>query len=154
MMTIKYSHYQTEFSQLKQGIHITIGIVAFAFYSNALAGDYVPQKPRNLTAKEKLGQQLFFDTNLSTPAGQACASCHDTKAFFADPDKNLPTSEGVLPQLKGNRNTPSSLYAAFSPRFHFDSQEGLYLGGQFLDGRGCNANRASQRAFSQSSGNG
>lgn len=89
----------------------------------------------NLTAKQKLGQHLFFDTNLSTPAGQACASCHDPKAFFTDPDKNLPTSEGVLSQFKGNRNTPTALYASFSPSFHYDSKEGLYLGGQFLNGR-------------------
>ena len=30
-----------------------------------------------LTPRERLGLRLFFDTNLSEPAGTACASCHD-----------------------------------------------------------------------------
>src|SRR5207248_6516384 len=30
-----------------------------------------------LTPEEQLGKAIFFDTNLSTPAGQPCASCHD-----------------------------------------------------------------------------
>ena len=29
-----------------------------------------------LTDKQKVGRSLFFDTNLSEPAGQACAACH------------------------------------------------------------------------------
>ncbi|MHC1741839.1 MAG: cytochrome c peroxidase [Syntrophobacteraceae bacterium] len=29
-----------------------------------------------LTPKEKLGKNLFFDVRLSNPAGQSCASCH------------------------------------------------------------------------------
>lgn len=85
--------------------------------------------------KIRLGQKLFFDTHLSTPPGQSCATCHDWRVFFTDPDKKLPTSEGVLPQLKGSRNTPTAMYAAYSPKFHFDAGEGLYVGGQFLDGR-------------------
>src|ERR1039457_204775 len=30
----------------------------------------------NLTQNEQLGKNLFFDTNLSTPSGLACAGCH------------------------------------------------------------------------------
>jgi cytochrome c peroxidase len=91
-----------------------------------------------LKRKARLGKKLFFDTHLSTPPGQACATCHDPKTSFSDPDKAQPTSDGVLPELKGKRNTPTALYAAFSPRFHFDRKEGLYVGGQFLDGRAAN----------------
>jgi len=29
-----------------------------------------------LSPKEQLGKELFFDTNLSTPTGLACAGCH------------------------------------------------------------------------------
>ena len=34
---------------------------------------------RALTKKETLGKKLFFDKNLSTPVGQACADCHPSE---------------------------------------------------------------------------
>lgn len=88
-----------------------------------------------LPPKARLGQVLFFDSGLSEPAGQSCASCHDPNRAFVDPDKNAITSKGVFPHLVGSRNTPTSMYMAFSPKFHWDEKEELYLGGQFLDGR-------------------
>lgn len=90
---------------------------------------------------EELGRALFFDTNLSEPAGQACASCHDPAAGFADPDNGVPTSEGVIAGRFGGRNTPTAAYAFLSPDFAFtndpavDPFEFFYQGGQFLDGR-------------------
>ncbi|HWR89972.1 MAG TPA: cytochrome c peroxidase [Dissulfurispiraceae bacterium] len=88
-----------------------------------------------LTSKELLGRLLYFDDNLSNPAGQSCASCHLPKAGWADPDKSLPVSEGVVPGLFGGRNAPTAAYAAFSPDFYLDPVEGLWVGGQFWDGR-------------------
>ncbi|MBL8489039.1 MAG: c-type cytochrome [Rhodocyclaceae bacterium] len=82
-----------------------------------------------------LGRLLFFDPNLSQPAGQACASCHDPATAFADPDASRPTSKGVHRDRFGSRNTPTARYAAYSPPFHFDRTEGHYVGGQFWDGR-------------------
>lgn len=113
----------------------TSAILMFSFAVEAGAG--VPALPGGdkLSLKAQLGQQLFFDTNLSTPRGQSCSSCHDPNTFFVDPDKNLPTSEGVLPELKGSRNAPTILYAAFSPPFHYGREESLFMGGSFLDGR-------------------
>jgi cytochrome c peroxidase len=35
----------------------------------------------------------------------------------------------------GDRNSPSAAYAMFSPILHFDAKEGLWIGGQFWDGR-------------------
>jgi cytochrome c peroxidase len=91
---------------------------------------------QELTPKETLGQNLYFDTNLSTPTGQSCASCHDPDFGFVDPDSNLPVSQGVLPKNRfGNRNSPSSAYAMYAPNRYFDTDEGLWLGGQFWDGR-------------------
>jgi len=95
----------------------------------------VPAVAAALTSKQRLGRKLFFDTGLSNPAGQACASCHDPARAFTDPDRSAPTSDGANPELRGNRNAPTAMYMAFSPRFHLDSEEGLYLGGQFVDGR-------------------
>lgn len=85
--------------------------------------------------KVMLGKQIFFDSNLSEPAGQSCASCHDPETGFAEPNRELPVSQGANLNLVGNRNAPSAAYAAFSPPFHFDGDEGLFVGGQFLDGR-------------------
>lgn len=87
-----------------------------------------------LTPMEQLGKNLYFDENLSEPAGQACASCHHPFASFVDPDGAVPVSEGVNPGLFGNRNSPLSAYAAYSP-VPFWNAEGLYIGGQFWDGR-------------------
>jgi len=92
------------------------------------------QQP-TLTPKEQLGEFLYFDENLSEPAGQSCASCHDPTVGFDDPDDDLPVSEGVIPGMFGGRNSPISAYAMYSPIFHFDPGEGLWIGGQFWDGR-------------------
>jgi cytochrome c peroxidase len=88
-----------------------------------------------LTTVQQLGKQIFFDTNLSSPAGQSCASCHDPKTAFTDPVLNAPVSSGVISERTGTRNSPSAAYASFSPFFHFDETEGLHIGGQFWDGR-------------------
>jgi cytochrome c peroxidase len=88
---------------------------------------------------EKLGEFLYFDENLSEPAGQSCASCHDPAFGFDDPDSNLPVSEGVNLGLFGGRNSPISAYAMYSPIMYFDDVEGLWIGGQFWDGRATGA---------------
>jgi cytochrome c peroxidase len=100
-----------------------------------------------LSAIEALGQRLFFDAQLSSPPGQSCASCHDPGAAFTDPRRSAPTSPGVLPGRFGNRNSPTAMYAAFSPAFHFDAAEGTYLGGLFLDGRVSGLESQAQKPF-------
>jgi cytochrome c peroxidase len=85
--------------------------------------------------EQTLGALLYFDKGLSNPIGQACASCHLPKAGFAEPDQKLPVSEGVVPGRFGGRNAPSVTYAAYSPDFGFDQASGLFIGGQFWDGR-------------------
>jgi cytochrome c peroxidase len=82
-----------------------------------------------------LGKLLFFDKNLSTPAGQACVDCHSPESGFADSNISLPVSQGVHKDRYGNRNDLPAAYAGFSPDFHYDEEEGLYVGGQFWDGR-------------------
>ncbi len=88
-----------------------------------------------LNKTEQLGEFLYFDENLSEPAGQACASCHLPSAGFDDPDSDLPVSEGVIPGLFGGRNSPASSYAMYAPTRYFDDVEGLWIGGQFWDSR-------------------
>ena len=98
-------------------------------------------------AKARLGQALFFDARLSAPAGQSCASCHDPNAAFTDPERRFPVSKGALSRRLGNRNAPTSMYAAFSPDFHFDRKEKRYVGGQFLDGRAATLEEQAKGPF-------
>lgn len=108
----------------------TISSVLAVFTAQASTSNTPP-----MTALELLGKTLFFDTRLSQPEGLSCAGCHDPAAGFSAPQKNKPVSQGVNSKMHGNRNAPTVAYAAFSPEFHFDKKQGLYLGGQFLDGR-------------------
>ncbi len=97
-----------------------------------------------LTPQEQLGKNIYFDTNLSEPAGQACASCHAPNAGFADPDQNLPVSEGVIAGRFGNRNSPSAAYASFFPEFSYTTEA---VGGQFWDGRAANLTEQAKGPF-------
>jgi cytochrome c peroxidase len=90
------------------------------------------------SAQAALGSKLYFDTNLSNPPGQSCASCHLPTAGFADPDSGQPTSEGAIVGRFGNRNSPTASYANQIPEFSFvvgGPGGGHYVGGQFIDGR-------------------
>jgi cytochrome c peroxidase len=109
---------------------LLVGALACTPFAHALSIDV-----GHLTPEQQLGARLFFDTTLSHPAGQSCGSCHAPAAAFSDPDKRAPTSKGVNPALFGSRNAPTGSYAAFSPKFHYDQEEGVWIGGQFLDGR-------------------
>jgi cytochrome c peroxidase len=101
-----------------------------------------------LTPIQELGQALYFDENLSSPPGQSCASCHDPSAGFADPDVTSPTSQGAIRRRFGNRNSPTTTYAAFIPPRHWVEPPtggmggggmgvivGGWTGGLFWDGR-------------------
>jgi cytochrome c peroxidase len=110
---------------------VVVGQLPYVANLDADAADVM----RTATPKERLGQLLFDDTNLSNPPGQSCATCHARGAGFADPNRTFPTSMGVRPGLFGDRNAPTAAYMAFSPRFHFDEAEQHHVGGQFWDGR-------------------
>jgi cytochrome c peroxidase len=94
-----------------------------------------------------LGRQLFEDENLSSPAGQSCASCHEPELAFSDPDDDLSTSEGVVPGRVGARNTPMAAYASFVPPLTWDPVEELYSGGLFLDGRAADLEAQAAQPF-------
>lgn len=100
-----------------------------------------------LDTRARLGRVLFFDTSLSEPAGQSCATCHASAAAFTDPDTAKPTSKGIHPERFGNRNTPSAMYMAFSPKFHFEPKKKHYVGGQFWDGRAATLEEQAKGPF-------
>lgn len=129
---------------MKRQLLILLGL---ALSTSAIADVPVLPGSQKLNLKAQLGQQLFFDTSLSEPAGQACASCHDPGHAFTDADKRLATSKGANPDLHGNRNAPTAMYAAYSPRFGFDKNAGMYIGGQFLDGRASTLSEQAKGPF-------
>jgi cytochrome c peroxidase len=91
-----------------------------------------------LTPVEQLGKELFFD-KISEPGWMSCAACHAPKAGWTGPiagiNQHGAVYRGAEPQRFGNRKPPSSAYATFSPIFHYDGGEGLFVGGNFWDGR-------------------
>lgn len=120
---------------------------------NAIFGSLINSAiaAETLTPVQQLGKNLYHDKNLSLNRNQACASCHSLTAVtlkdpfpplpapgFVDPANvrnSTPVSKGSVIGARGTLNAPSAGYAAFSPFFHWDSVEGLYVGGQFWNGR-------------------
>ncbi|QOP42177.1 cytochrome-c peroxidase [Sulfurimonas marina] len=105
-------------------------------------GEQIPAQ-QSIT-KEELGAQLFFDQNLSLNRGTSCATCHDPEHGFVDArfaedgvDQSIfvhgAFSVGDDGLSLGGRNAPTAAYAQFSPEF--SQQNGVYIGGQFHDGR-------------------
>lgn len=96
----------------------------------------------SLSPKQQVGKKIFFDKNLSEPAGQSCSSCHDPYYGFSDPDKILPVSEGVISGRVGARNAPTAAYQSTAPTFQKTPPPAPgvlpYFGGQFWDGRAKN----------------
>jgi cytochrome c peroxidase len=94
--------------------------------------------PTISTNLELLGKKIFFD-NISVPNNQSCASCHSPEYGFTGPNsgENLVSGiyRGAVPYRLGNRKPPSAAYATLSPVFHYDSDEELFIGGNFWDGR-------------------
>ena len=97
-----------------------------------------------------LGEKLYHDTSLSKNKTMSCATCHVIDSAFVDPrPTNLSLGASLGDDLVsiGDRNAPTAAYAAFIPRFHFDAHEGLYIGGQFLDGRATDLTEQAKGPF-------
>ncbi len=92
----------------------------------------------SLTPREQLGLRLFFDTNLSEPAGTACASCHDPRRGFTGNNNTLiGVAQGSRSDQFGTRDAPTVMYLATAPRFGSIERDGKRMpaGGHFWDGR-------------------
>jgi cytochrome c peroxidase len=94
--------------------------------------------PVKLSPLEDLGKRLFFDKNLSLPAGQDCAACHGPTVGFTGPDERINkvagVYEGAIKGRFGNRKPPPAAYAGDSPTLQRD-EDGNFVGGMFWDGR-------------------
>ncbi len=82
-----------------------------------------------------IGKLIFFDKNLSEPAGLSCASCHSPMSGFSDP-RHTPFSEGAVNQLS-LRNASAISYMGFAPNRRAEIVRGVWetVGGFFWDGK-------------------
>ncbi|MCA9216213.1 MAG: hypothetical protein KDB27_24260 [Planctomycetales bacterium] len=125
-------------------LRFALCLVMGLFYVRLTAADLLP------TAAE-IGKQIFLDTSLSQPKGQACISCHQPKHAFADP---RPVSPGAVAGRSGTRNSPSLMYAALIPGFVYEevlTNDGTEIfaheGGLFYDGRAQDLFQQVQQPF-------
>jgi cytochrome c peroxidase len=110
------------------------GVVPLAF---AVAGAWAAQETL-LTSEEQLGKEIFFD-KISDPDWVGCSTCHSPEVGWTGPTAGInrhgTVYRGAVPTRFGNRKPPSAAYAAFSPVFYYDEEEGLFIGGNFWNGR-------------------
>lgn len=129
--------------------HILLPILGAAFIGCGGGGSNTTDQNQTALTIE-LGESLFKDKTLSFNGTMSCATCHDANNAFIDPrvtNVTLGASLGDDNISIGDRNTPSAAYAAFSPNFHFDTAEGLFMGGQFLDGRALDLKEQAKAPF-------
>ncbi len=132
----------------------TVGLVSGTWSSEALAHG---RRGPDVRALRALGKEVFFDTALSNPQTQSCASCHVASAGFASGDSDVNAGPVVVPGAEptthGGRRPPTAAYATFAPKFDAndvgcmlpeelseDEDPGfvigaLCVGGLFWDGR-------------------
>jgi cytochrome c peroxidase len=94
---------------LAAGICILGGVAALAY----------AQSTTTLSVQAQVGQQLFFDTNLSASKQMSCASCHDPNNHYAQSTTNtLPVQRGG-PNLTtpGFRAVPTLTYKEYTPPY-------------------------------------
>ena len=103
-----------------------------------------PVQPPNavpLTPVEQLGKDIVYDNTLSNPSGYACFSCHTPQTGFASPlssevNELLGIPSGVVPGRFTNRKPMTYAATAFNPIGPaYNADLGVYIGGDFWDGR-------------------
>jgi cytochrome c peroxidase len=93
------------------------------------------QNNKGLSDTAIVGKLIFFDKNLSNPAGVNCATCHSPMTAFSDP-RHTAFSEGSAHQ-HGFRNASAISYMSFAPNKRIEVIRGLWetAGGFFWDGK-------------------
>ena len=115
---------------------ISLSLIAIVCISGCSEGTAEAQK--NGAEQISLGDKLYHDKSLSQNRSMACATCHEVGNAMIDPRETSMTLGAALGDdgtSIGDRSAPTAAYASFAPKFHFDHNEGLFIGGQFLDGR-------------------
>jgi cytochrome c peroxidase len=73
-----------------------------------------------LSVQAQVGQQLFFDTNLSASKQMSCATCHDPNNHYAQPTTNTRAVQlgGSSLTTPGFRAVPTLTYKALTPPYN------------------------------------
>jgi len=113
---------------------VALGVVSILLVASAA----IVAAQGGLTLEEQLGKSIFFDDNLSINQNQSCAACHAPESGWTGPESDTNAHgavyEGSIPGRFGDRKPPSAAYATLSPIFYQD-KSGLFVGGNFWDGR-------------------
>ena len=124
----------------------SLAVASLVILGGCSNNDTTPEDTQiTFNTKEKLGEALFFDANLSLTRNTSCATCHNPEHGFVDArfsedgvDQSVfihgAFSVGDDGVSLGGRNAPTAAYAMFSPTFA-KGTDGNYSGGQFHDGR-------------------
>jgi len=98
-----------------------------------------PLMAQELTDQEQLGKLIFFDQSLSIRNNQSCASCHAPNVGWTGPIPGINKAGSVyfgsVRTRFGNRKPPTVAYAGYSLPLYYDSEEEMWVGGMFWDGR-------------------
>jgi cytochrome c peroxidase len=113
-------------------------LITTAVFVLGVAVSVTAVQASDLSPMENLGKKLFFD-KISDPSWMSCATCHHPDVGWTGPiagiNRKGTVYRGAVPKRFGNRKPPSAAYATFSPIFHYDDVESLFIGGNFWDGR-------------------
>lgn len=121
----------------RAGLAALVALVAFVAIEFMETPPAAGDRRTALEPLEQLGAKLFVDVDLSLNRMQSCATCHNPDSAFADPRSSKAgraVSTGDDGLSLGDRNTPSLMYAHFTPPLT-KRNDGTFVGGLFWDGR-------------------
>ena len=106
-------------------MHVSKVLSLGVTFALGVAAPTVHAKPKpDVSALTSLGKEVFFDTRLSDPPTQSCASCHAAAAGWTSDDsfinERLVVVPGADPSTSGGRRPPMAAYASFAPSFDAD----------------------------------
>jgi len=147
-------------ARLALAVSVLAGIFSVLLVSSPWAQEQSPDEffrlltagidEKVLTPREQLGFRLFFDMNLSEPAGTACGSCHDPRrAFTGNNNTMIGVALGSRSDQFGTRDAPTIMYLATAPRFGGIEKDGKRVpaGGHFWDGRADTLEEQAKQPF-------
>ena len=136
---------RTERLSLAGSLAATLFLAACSDTPSAPNRTFVPEAPLESRSegdsrlREVVGSRIFFDKSLSVRGNQSCASCHDPEFGFTHPDATInahgAVGGGSIAGRFGTRRPPTAAYATFSPTLAYNTEDEVWVGGNFWDGR-------------------
>ena len=103
------------YSRIKRPVnYISESLYAENFLNISYFSEYSGNKQPK---KIQLGEQLFFEKQLSQKGLHSCATCHHPSKAFTD---GLPLSRNLVDGGSGKRNAPTLINAVFAEKFFHD----------------------------------